>query len=137
MKKMIEKTAFEIMLTKMLLYMKLITVFLFAGMMTVFGSSYSQSTKLNLKLNQSTLEQLFGRIEEQSEFYFFYKNDEVDLDRKVDVVAENQTVDNILNQAFKGTGLNYRILDRYIVISKNPISDRQMTEVVQQSKIVQ
>jgi TonB-linked SusC/RagA family outer membrane protein len=137
MKKMIGKTAFGIRLTKMLLYMKLTTVFLFAGMMTVFGSTYSQSTKLNLKMQQSTLEQLFGKVEEQSEFYFFYKNDEIDLDLKVDVIAENKTIDKILDQAFEGTGLNYRILDRYIVISKNPISDRQMTEVVQQTLIVQ
>lgn len=135
MKKLIGKTAFEIRLTKMLLYMKLTTVFLLGGMMTVYASTYSQNTKLNFKIRQGTLEQLFNQIEELSDFYFFYKNDEVNLNQKVNVVADDLTIDRILDQAFEGTGLNYRVLDRYIVVSKNPISDRQMTEAVQQATV--
>jgi TonB-linked SusC/RagA family outer membrane protein len=132
MKKLIGKTAFGIRLTKMLLYMKLTAVFLLAGMMTVFASTYSQNTRLNIKLQQGTIEQLFNQVEELSDFYFFYKNDEVNLSQKVDVVANDLTIDRILDQAFEGTGLNYRILDRYIVVSKNTISDKQMAEAVQQ-----
>jgi len=78
-------------------------------------------------------------VEQISEFYFFYKNDEVkenDLEKIVSLDVRNQTIDKVLDQALKETGLHYKILDRYIVVSKNPISDGAMNSWVQQRPTV-
>ena len=74
MKKMFKNAVFGIRLSKLLMYMKLTTVFLMAGMMTVAASTYSQNTRLNLRLERATLGDFIQRIEELSEFYFFFKN---------------------------------------------------------------
>jgi len=61
------------------------------------ASSYAQSTQINLNLKQSTLKQVFKEIESQTEFTFFYNDEVIDLDRVVDVRAERETVESILN----------------------------------------
>ena len=95
-----------------------ITLFLFLlGIGSVFAdSSYSQNTKLSLHLEDGTIRQVFDEIQRQSEFIIFYKDNQVDLDRKINVRVNNSTVDRILDQALEGTNLTYRIFDRQIVI---------------------
>jgi len=102
--------------TKILLRMKLLTFFLFVSMVTATASSYSQQTKFNLKLNGVTVSDVFREIEANSEFILLYNEKQLDTNRKVDVKAENETIDFILNQIFKDTRNKYKIYDRQIVI---------------------
>ena len=82
----------------------------------IFSKTYSQDTKLTIRLNNVSLGQVFDIIQEQSEFIIFYKDALVDLNKKVTVNAENSTVNNILDQVFKNTNLKYKVIDRQIVI---------------------
>ena len=136
MKKKWKKPAFGEGLKKMLLIMRLIAVFLFAGFMALGSTTYSQSTRLNFRLEKATLQEVFSKVEETSEFYFFYKNDEVDLTKTVSLDIQNQTIDKILDNVLRETGLSYKIVDRYIVVSKNPISENALNSWVQQQVTV-
>ena len=71
MKKKWKNPVFGKGLKKMLLIMKLTTVLIFAGFMTMGATTYSQNTKLNFRLEKSTLREFFEKVEEISEFYFF------------------------------------------------------------------
>lgn len=95
-----------------------ITVFLFfLGIGTLLaGSSYSQSKKLSISNERSSLRAVFEEIQRQSEFIIVYNDKQVDLNKKVDSHFENSTVDVILEEALKATGLTYQIYDRQIVI---------------------
>ena len=57
--------------------MKLTFFILTISFLSVNAASYSQSTKLNLKLTNQTLSDVFEEIERQSDFYFLFKNDEI------------------------------------------------------------
>ena len=63
--------------------------------LTVFQAfatdSYSQNTRLTLKLNDVTVENILNTIEDQSEFYFLCNKKLVDVNRKVNVHLENRT----------------------------------------------
>lgn len=112
-----------------------LTLFLFlTGVSSLFASStYSQSARLSLNLENGTMKQLFEEIQEQSEFVIFYKDIDVDLEKKVNVKAERFSVERILKKAFEGTNLTYQISDRQIVIIPNQtVAPRQVPEVVQQ-----
>jgi TonB-dependent SusC/RagA subfamily outer membrane receptor len=112
-----------------------LTLFLFlTGISSLFASStYSQNTRLSLNLENGTLKQLFEEIQEQSEFVIFYKDIDVDLEKKVNVRADRFSVERILKKAFEGTNLTYQISDRQIVIIPNQtVAPKQMLEVVQQ-----
>lgn len=99
-------------------------IFILLMLLTVSGicaNSYSQNAKFTLNLNQVTVEEVFDQIQEQSEFVIFYKDSQVDLNRKVNVDVEDSEVNEILNETFAGTNLSYKIYDRQIVITLKEI----------------
>lgn len=79
-------------------------------------TSYAQNNRLTVHLKQVRLGQVFELIQQQSEFIIFYKDNQVNLSQLVSVESENQIIDHVLDQALKGTGLNYKIFDRQIII---------------------
>src|SRR3989339_256166 len=86
---------------KIFLIMKLTFVLLLLGIMQLSASVYSQSSKLSLDLKNRTVKEVLQRIEEQSEFRFFYNEQFVDLNRKITVNSENKNIENILNAVFE------------------------------------
>jgi len=80
-------------------------------------SGYSQETKLTLKMSDSKIIEVLDKIEEQSEFYFLFNQRLVDVERKVEINAEEKTIDNILQGLFAGTNVNYLIYDRQIILT--------------------
>lgn len=107
-------------LARIFIVMKITIFFLLISISTVFAnSSYSQNTKFSLHLVNVPVERIFDEIQNSSEFIIFYKDDQVDVKHRTNVDIDNATVDQILDQALKDTGLGYKIVDRQIVISKN------------------
>ena len=110
-------------MSQILMRMKLLTFFLFVTMAASAASSYSQITKFNLNLNNVTVREVFQGIEENSEFILLYNEKLLDVGRKVNVTADNETVESILDQVFKGTQNTYKIYDRQIVIVASEIPE--------------
>ena len=71
------------MLRKMLIIMKLTTVLFFIALFQVSAKSYSQETRLTLKFENETLENVFSKIEANSEFSIFYKNELIKNSKEV------------------------------------------------------
>jgi len=112
------------MLMKITLFVLLLTV------SSAFAkSSYSQNTKLTLHMENATLQQVFDEIKKKSEFIIFYKDDQVNLNHQSNIHVEDAPVDQILIQAFEGTNLGYRIMDRQIVVFANK-DDSEPTAIV-------
>ena len=103
---------------KVIKIMKNILILMVITVLQVFASdSYSQNTRLTLKLNNVTVENVLNTIEDQSEFYFLCNKKLVDVDRKVSVHQENQKIGIILTQVFEGTNVDYVLIDRQIVLA--------------------
>jgi TonB-linked SusC/RagA family outer membrane protein len=100
--------------------MKMMMFFLIVGVSAVCSAvdSYSQATRLTLKVDRMTIKQALAEIEKQSEFIFFYYGEAIDTDKKVSVDLQNQTIDQILDQLLKNTGSTYTISGRQVYISK-------------------
>ena len=79
--------------------------------------TYSQTARVSLNLSQTSLKQALKEIEKSSEFYFLYNNELVDVERKVDIEAENEQINTILDQLFANQDVKYAVYDRQIVIS--------------------
>ena len=117
MKKKRRRSDFLSCFKRVLLIMKLTILLLFTGMMTVSASIYSQSTKINLDVKSASVLDVFKQIEAQSEFVFIYKNEVIDLNRKVDVKVEGSTIEAVLDELFKGTGVRYEILKKQVILT--------------------
>jgi len=108
---------------KIWLTMRLIVILFFVSLMHVSASVYSQKTKLSIKVENATLQQLFDLIQDQSEFDFFYKNEQIPADARVSIDAKNETIEAILNDALKDTGLKFGLVDKDIVIIPSEPAD--------------
>ena len=118
MKKLLKMVWYNQALKKLLLKMKLtIAIFLFS-LASVSATTYAQVTRLDISSNKNILE-LFREIEDKSEFYFFYQKDDLKELDNVNVNVEDATVMEILDEALKGTVLDYTIVDRYIIVRKS------------------
>ena len=102
---------------KILLTMKLIIVLIcFTGLLSSMGTTYAQNTKMTLNLNDVAVKEVLQQIENKTEFSFMYDNTKIDVARKVDVMAEDKTVEVILAQLFSTENVIYEIIDRHIVL---------------------
>ncbi len=80
--------------------------------------SYSQLTKLNLKLDDVKISEALKAIENQSEFFFLYSPKLIDVDRNVTIDAENETIKDILDDIFKEK-VKYAVYDRQVILTSN------------------
>lgn len=119
MKKKKRKQQFPLWeLKKLFCIMKLIFLFLLLGSNLVWaGQTYAQITQLNLDLSNVPLEEVFNAIRKQSEFEFFYNNDQVNTSVKVSVKTKNADIKTVLEQVIPAI-YEYTVKDRYILINK-------------------
>ena len=118
-------------LLKSFLVMRITLVFiLFSSAFAFSSNSYAQNAKLSLQMNNAMVKDVLKAIEDKSEFIFFYQDQHIDLDRKVDINVEDKNVNEILDQLFAGTPNIYIIRDRQITIGKSQdlLENRGLTE---------
>ncbi|MCD4769349.1 MAG: carboxypeptidase-like regulatory domain-containing protein, partial [Bacteroidales bacterium] len=126
---------------------KIIKIMKLSGFLIMFSvlqvlavDSYSQHTKLTLDLKNVTIEDALKTIEDQSEFFFLYSPKMVDVSRKVDIELADRKVDFILSQMFAGTGVDYIIKDRQIVITTDemikPFKKESTQQIVVKGRVV-
>lgn len=119
--------------------MKVMILFFIVGISIINATTtYSQATHLSLKINNKTVGEVFSEIEKSSEYIFFYYDDVLDINRRVYIDVENQTIDKILDKLFESTPNTYVIDDRQIFISlkfPDPL-DNKSKSVQQQTKTI-
>ncbi len=105
---------------QILLTMK-ITIFLllFVTFQAYSGNGYSQSAKISIPRSDLKVSELLSQIESQTEYLFVYNKKNVDTRRTVTIDADNKAVSEVLDEAFKGTGINYVMEGNNIVLTKN------------------
>ena len=108
-------------LSKTLLIMKFIAIFMFAAGLQVSATGYAQNITLAQK--NVSLKKVFKEIERQSGYSFFYKDRLLTQTEKVDVNVKDASVKAALDQCLRNTSLSYTILDKIIVIkAKNLVT---------------
>jgi TonB-linked SusC/RagA family outer membrane protein len=103
-------------LTKHLLAMKLTFLFLFAGIMHASAGLFSQNAIVSFSVKNKTVKEVLREVENQSQYRFLYNSDFVDLDRVVTIEAENNTVENVLNEVFADANVSYKVLENNLVV---------------------
>ena len=119
------------MLKKLLIIMKLTTVLFFLALFQVSAKSYSQETRLNLKFDKETLENVFSKIEANSEFSIFYKDELIKNSKEVTGEFKHLLISEILDQILKSEDLSYTVMDKLIMIVPKEYS--AIKNIMQQS----
>ena len=96
---------------------------------------YAQKKTITLDYKALGLVDLFKKIEEKSDYVFFYYDELIDKDMKVPARFKNMTVEQILDKVFANTYLTYSINKKQITINKK-VSKQEKTKKEDQSHIV-
>lgn len=97
----------------------LVQFFLFTGF---YALSHPQDDKITLNINNETTERVLKEIESKSEFHFFYKTGEIDLNRKVSLHVNNMPIEQILAIIFNDGAVSYSTVKNQIVLKSSPKS---------------
>jgi TonB-linked SusC/RagA family outer membrane protein len=119
---------------KLFLKMKLTVFITLVAFIQVLGTeSYSQETKLNLNIGNTSLKEILALIEDQSEYYFMYSSRMIDVERKIkDVKIEGKNVFETLDEILQGTDIGYSVRGRQILLSNKYDKDYFAGSVGQQ-----
>ena len=103
---------------KLLLVMKLTTLFLFFSVMAMAARSYSQNARFDLNVKNATIIQVFDEIEQVTDFGFLFKTDQLDLNKRYTLDIKNTNVEKIMNEVLDKDLYSWNIIERTIVITK-------------------
>ncbi len=101
---------------KLMLIMKLTLLFLIVGLLQVSASVYSQTVKFSLNLRNQRVIEVLNEIEDNSEFRFFYQNEQINTNRLVTVKTEDASVEEILSDVFRDTEVSFKIMDEKLIL---------------------
>ncbi len=95
--------------------------------------SYSQMTKLSLKLDNVKISDALVQIENESEFYFLYSPKLINVENKVSIDAEKEPIKDILKDIF-GDKVRFAVYDRQIILAPN--DGTSLEEALQQLPVI-
>lgn len=101
---------------KLLLVMKLSSLFILAFSLHVSASGFGQ--KLNLKFSKAEITSVLNAIEKQSNYRFLYNNNLQGVKQKVSFAVQDADVKEVLDLVLGNTGLTYRFLENNLVVIK-------------------
>lgn len=90
---------------------------LFSIMFSQASTSYSQSQKISLNLKSATIEQVCEMIEQSSIYSFVFSGNATKvLNKRVNVNADDKTIEEILENILRNTDLEYKIIEEQVVV---------------------
>jgi TonB-linked SusC/RagA family outer membrane protein len=120
---------------KILLIMKLFISLVFVFSVNLSAVTYSQKAQLTLNIKDSRLEDVLDVIREQSEYSFWYKDSELNLNKLISIQANKRNLESVLDQILKDQNMAYAIIDKHVVIYKPSSIIRNNIEVSQQQSV--
>lgn len=98
--------------------MKLVFVLMLTLVWSVRAEVYSQEYILNLQLKQTSLSEVFNRMESQTGLRFLYNTMLIESKGKVDVEADRADIRNVLEQLLKPLKLTYVLNGEQVVVKE-------------------
>jgi len=95
--------------------MKLVTVLLFVSVMHIHAAVYSQNV-YNFNVNNISVKQMFKQIEKNSKFTVFYRLDQVNVDKKINVELQDATIETVMKNVLQNQQLTFQVVDDIIVV---------------------
>lgn len=117
--------------------MKITIVALFTCIYTLCAvEANSQNAKVSIQANGFSVQKVISEIEKQTDYLFVYDKNEVNVNRKVSLKANNEFVSEVLNKIFEGTGVTYKVVGKNItLINRKEVAGKNMIDQQSSKKI--
>ena len=107
---------YEQTLLKLLLTMKLTLFFILFGVFQLSATLYSQNGLFTIRMENTSMREVFKEIEKQSDLRFFYNDLLTDVDRDISLEADNLMIDELLDKLFNGSEITYKMMENNLVL---------------------
>ena len=95
-------------------------------------AAHAQSVSVNINLTDKPLSAFIQSIELQTDFKFFYEQQQVDVQQHITVNVQNVSINAALEQALKNTNITYTISEkRILLIQKQNSTSLQSDKMVE------
>lgn len=132
MKKLLNKSRFNVPNFKFDLKMKLTTVFLFAVLTVTHANDiYSQKIKVSLNEKNMPVGKIIEKIEIATDFRFVYNIKSVDLERAINIKAKNENIETVLKSIFDKSNTDFKISGTHIVLVPKKDSTTYLDPILQ------
>ncbi|MGA2408279.1 MAG: TonB-dependent receptor [Bacteroidales bacterium] len=106
--------------------MRTTSLMLILSISSLFATNVkSQITKVSFTVQNASILNIIEKIESQTDYLFVYNKNEIDLDRKVNISATNQSVAEILSDIFNNTNIVYAKEGTNIMLMQKSVSQQQ------------
>lgn len=106
-------------LSKRLLALRFMKIYLILSFITIiklFGAENSYGQTITLKMENKELKSFFLKIEEKTNYTFFYNNSLIDSSVKTSLDINNLEIDKTLQLLFSKKEISYKIFKNHIVL---------------------
>ncbi|WP_372932652.1 TonB-dependent receptor [Mariniphaga sediminis] len=118
---------------KVFCIMKLTLVLCLVSVIQVIALPSVGQPRLNLKLKNTSIEDVLQNVEENSVYRFFYKSEDLAEKKSITVDVVQKDVFEILDEILPDLQLTYEVFDKYIAIKSSEASISEQTSVQQKT----
>lgn len=98
--------------------------------------SYAQSTKINIDMDNCRVEDVIDYIEQNSEFFFLYNKEAVDVERIVNIHIKDALINEVLDVLFDHTDISYTIEGKQALLMKSDVDNKVSNNQIPQRQII-
>lgn len=108
------------LLDKIPISMRLIVILLFGIIFTAKADVLYSQKIVNVSLNMKnvTVEEVLNVLEQKTEYHFLYNSKLINVDRRVNIEAKNESVDKVLIRLFASTDVKFDIAGDQVILSR-------------------
>jgi TonB-dependent SusC/RagA subfamily outer membrane receptor len=88
---------------------------------SLFQVQANTKFEISLDFDNASIERIFSKIEEVSDFRFLYETGSIDLERKLSLKVNTEKIADVLVLLFKGIAVHYKIRGRQIVLTQQDL----------------
>ncbi|PKQ63264.1 hypothetical protein BZG01_16210 [Labilibaculum manganireducens] len=103
---------------KIVMRMKLLTMFMLVGVFQLTASVKGQNAEVNMNMHNASLIEFFSEIKSQTDYEFLYNYDLVLSKEPISLDANQQDLKELLHDVLYERGLDYQLDDNVIIISE-------------------
>ncbi|AHW58951.1 TonB-linked outer membrane protein, SusC/RagA family [Draconibacterium orientale] len=96
----------------------------------------SQNSRISLNLVDVSIKEALLEIENQNQYYFLYNNNLMDVERKVNLNIQNQSINEVVELLFEGQNVDYTIKDQLVILFPVDDSEIKSDRILVEGKVV-
>ena len=101
----------------------------FLLLVSSFASVCGQERTITLNLSKVPLNTALKEIEKQTSMSVVYNTNDVDINRVISIKVTKESLNNVMNQLFRGVNISFSIVDNHIVLSARSNKEDQQKKM--------